>query len=57
MTMKKSKKIPKQFRTVCKCRKCNKPMSYDSRDKAMNHMKAFGLCRACVTPKTRRKAV
>ena len=53
--MNKNKKIPKEFRTVCKCRKCNKPMSYDSRDKTMNHMKAFGLCRACL--KKQRKAV
>ena len=45
---KNNKRIPKESRIICKCRKCNKPMSYDSRDREMNHMKAFGLCRACL---------
>lgn len=44
MTMKKYKKIPKQVRTVCKCRKCNKPYSYDSRKRDYSN----GLCRACL---------
>lgn len=37
------RKTPKQYRINCKCRKCNKPYSYDKR-------KGYpfgGLCREC----------
>lgn len=39
------KKIPKENRVICKCKKCNKPYSYDK-----HKGWAFGeLCRECAT--------
>lgn len=43
-------KVPKEYRIICKCEKCNKPFSYDKRKGY-----SFGkLCRECAN-KTERK--